>query len=347
MKYRTLGNTQEKVSLLALGTMTWGEQNTCEEAAEQMDYAVSQGINFFDTAEMYPVPPKEETYGKTEEFIGQWLSSRQCRSELFLATKVLGRVSPTSTMAYARGGARLNREHLTQALEGSLKRLQTDYIDLYQVHWPERQTNYFGQLGYVHGDDDGVEIAETLEVLTEFVKQGKVKYIGISNETPWGIMEYLRLHWQKGFEKIQSIQNPYSLLNRSFEVGCAEMAIRENVGLLAYSPLAFGVLTGKYMGGAKPEGARLTLFERFQRYNSANADAATEAYVELAKAQGLTPAQLALAFINQQPFLTSNIIGATSMEQLKENISSVDVTLSKEACQEIESIHQRYSNPAP
>lgn len=347
MHFRKLGNTDIDVSLICLGSMTWGEQNTQDEGFAQMDMAKDYGINFFDVAEMYPVPPRPETYGKTEEIMGNWLAERGCRDELIIATKVTGRSSHNSGMDHIRNGARLSKEHIFEAVEGSLKRLQTDYIDLYQVHWPERATNFFGRLGYEHGDDDGIAIEETLDALNQLVEQGKVRYIGLSNETPWGMMEYLRLANAKHQARIVSIQNPYSLLNRTFEVGSAEMAIREQVGLLAYSPLAFGKLSGKYLNGQKPKGARLTLYERFQRYDKVNSDEAVQAYVDLAKEHGLTPVQMALAFINQQPFVTSNIIGATSLTQLKENIESCDIKLSEEVLTGISDIHQRYPNPAP
>ncbi|WNO09807.1 NADP(H)-dependent aldo-keto reductase [Teredinibacter sp. KSP-S5-2] len=347
MHFRKLGNTDIDVSLICLGSMTWGEQNTQDEGFAQMDMAKDYGINFFDVAEMYPVPPRPETYGKTEEIMGNWLAERGCRDELVIATKVTGRSNNNSGVDHIRNGARLSKEHIFKAVEGSLKRLQTDYIDLYQVHWPERGANFFGRLGYEHGDDDGIAIEETLDALNQLVEQGKVRYIGLSNETPWGMMEYLRLANAKQQARIVSIQNPYSLLNRTFEVGSAEMAIREKVGLLAYSPLAFGKLSGKYLNGQKPKGARLTLYERFQRYDKVNSDEAVQAYVDLAKEHGLTPVQMALAFINQQPFVTSNIIGATSLAQLKENIESFEIRLSEEVLTGISEIHQRYPNPAP
>ncbi|WP_439102027.1 NADP(H)-dependent aldo-keto reductase [Congregibacter sp.] len=347
MDYKKLGNSDIDVSLICLGTMTFGEQNSYEEAAEQMDYAVSQGVNFFDAAEMYPVPPRPETQGETESIIGRWLENRGKRDDIVLATKVAGRSLPGGDFDHLRAGPRLSREHIHQAMDSSLQRLKTDYVDLYQVHWPERITNFFGQLGYRHRGDDGVAIEETLSALGELVTAGKARAIGISNETPWGVMEYLRVAREKNLPRVQSIQNPYSLLNRSFEVGLAEMAIREQVGLLAYSPLAFGMLSGKYRGGARPAGARLTRFERFSRYTNAQAEAATEAYVSLAEKAGLDPAQMALAFVNSREFTSSNIIGATTMEQLRTNIASVDVKLDKELLRELEAIHQAYPIPAP
>ena len=351
MEYRKLGRSDTEVSLICLGTMTWGEQNTLEEACEQMDYAVSRGVNFFDTAEMYPVPPKAETQGATERYIGEWFTATGKRSEIVLATKVAGRGDRLGGAEHIRGGPRLSRDHILQAVESSLARLQTDYIDLYQVHWPERKTNFFGKLGYQHDDasdvDDSVAIEETLSTLAELVEQGIVRQIGVSNETPWGVMEYLRLARERGLPVIASIQNPYNLLNRSYEVGLAEISVREQVGLLAYSPMAFGILSGKYLNGQRPAGARITLFERFVRYLNPQATAATQAYVELAQQHDLDPAQMALAFVNQQAFVTSNIIGATSLSQLKSNIDSLSVKLSDDVCEQIEVIHKTYSNPAP
>lgn len=347
MEYKKLGSTNIDVSLICLGTMTFGEQNSYEEAAEQMDYALAQGVNFIDAAEMYPVPPRAETQGETERIIGRWLAARGKRDDVVLATKVAGRSLPGGDFDHLRGGPRLSREQIHAAIDASLERLQTDYVDLYQVHWPERITNFFGQLGYRHRDDDGITIEETLSALGELVKAGKVRAIGISNETPWGLMEYLRLAREQNLPKVQSIQNPYSLLNRSFELGLAEMAIREQAGLLAYSPLAFGMLSGKYQGGARPAGARLTLFERFSRYSNPQSEAASDAYVALAKEAGLDPSQMALAFVNSRQFTSSNIIGATTMEQLRTNIASIEVSLSKELLGKIEEIHQQYRIPAP
>lgn len=345
MKYRKFGSTDEDVSLIALGTMTWGEQNTQAEAFEQMDYAIDQGVNFFDTAELYSVPPRPETCHSTETIIGHWFAQSGKRDQVFLATKVAG---PGEMVAHIRGGPALNKKHMTEALNGSLKRLQTDCIDLYQVHWPSRPTNYFGQLGYTHNEKARfTAIEETLSVLNDLVESGKVRYIGISNESPWGMLEYLRYAERNGHARIQSIQNPYNLTNRTFEVGLAEMAIREQVGLLAYSPLAFGALSGKYLNGAKPAGARITLFERFNRYQSEESQSAIAEYVSLAQQHGLSPVQMALAYVNQQAFVTSNIIGATTMEQLRENIASVDVVLSDEVVDGIQRIHKRWPNPAP
>lgn len=347
MKKRQLGNTDIQVSEICLGTMTWGQQNTQDEAFSQMDYALERGINFIDTAEMYPVPPRAETQGSTETYIGNWLARTGNRDKIILASKVAGRGTQNTGMDHLRGGPRLDAQHIRQALEDSLRRLQIDYLDLYQVHWPERSTNYFGRLGYRHSSDTGIPIQETLEALGELVKEGKVRHIGISNETPWGFMEYCRLADQNHLPRIVSVQNPYNLLNRTYEVGLAEMSIRENIGLLAYSPLAFGVLTGKYLNGQRPAGARITLFERFVRYQNPQAQAAAEAYVKLAHEHHMDPATMALAFVNSREFVTSNIIGATSLEQLKVDIDSAEATLSDELLRGIEAIHRQYSNPAP
>ncbi|GAB3376286.1 NADP(H)-dependent aldo-keto reductase [Spongiibacter taiwanensis] len=344
MKYRTLGTSQISVSELCLGTMTWGEQNTQEQAFEQLDYALSRGINFIDTAEMYPVPPKASTQGQTEIILGEWF--RQCgrRADVVLATKAAG-----PGHAHIRDGKGLNRDAVLRAIEGNLARLQTDHIDLYQIHWPNRSANFFGQLGYTHADggDAEAELHDILGALAELVAQGVVNQVGISNETPWGLMTYLRLAAQYDLPRVASIQNPYNLLNRTFEIGLAEMAIREKVGLLAYSPMAFGVLSGKYRHGQRPADGRITLFERFQRYAKPEAVAATEQYCQLAERHQLDPAQLALAFVTRQPFVTSNIIGATTMDQLKANIDSADLVLSDEVLAEINTIHQAQPNPAP
>lgn len=346
MKYKKLGKTDIDVSLICLGTMTWGEQNTSEEAFEQMDYAFEKGINFFDTAEMYPVPPNADTCHRTETIIGQWFESRQVRDQIICATKVVGRAEFSSHIR--DGQACLNRKNIMEAVDGSLRRLKTDYIDLYQVHWPDRPTNFFGQLEYKYPPDkEATPLEETLEALTELVQSGKVRTIGLSNETAWGVSTYLRLSEEKNLERIVSIQNPYNLLNRSFEIGLAEFSHRDDVGLLAYSPLAFGVLSGKYLNGQKPDGARLTKWKRFGRYQGEIPDKATEAYVSLAKEAGIDPSQMALAFVNRQPFVTSNIIGATTMDQLKSNIASIDIKLEKSLLKEIEKIHRRSPNPCP
>jgi len=346
--YNTLGHSDIQISRICLGTMTWGEQNTKAEAFAQMDYALEQGVNFWDTAELYSVPPKPETYGHTETIIGQWFKQNAKRDQVVLASKIAG---PSDFTTHIREGqSRFNRQQIHQALEGSLKRLQTDYLDLYQLHWPERQTNYFGQLGFVTPESDTpdmTEFEESLEVLTELVKDGKIRQIGLSNETAWGTMKFLQIAEAKGLQKIVSVQNPYSLLNRSYEVGLAEIAHQEKVGLLAYSPLGFGVLSGKYLNNQNPKGARITLYPHYDRYSNPNAVAATQAYADLAKQHNLTPTQLALAFVNSRPFVDANIIGATTLEQLKENIDSIHLTLDQEILLEIETIHSQYTIPSP
>ncbi|MBO9330013.1 NADP(H)-dependent aldo-keto reductase [Achromobacter xylosoxidans] len=349
MKYRKLGRTGLDVSLIGLGTMTWGEQNTEAQAHEQLDYALERGVNLVDTAEMYPVPPKPETQGLTETYIGTWLARSKRRHEIVLASKVAGPVRDAKRPGHIRDGKTfLDRKNLTEALDASLKRLQTDYLDLYQLHWPDRSTATFGKLAYPWVQDEHtVPIEETLEVLQDFVRAGKVRHVGVSNETPWGVAQFLRHAENRDLPRIASIQNPYSLLNRVFESGLSEFAHREDVGLLAYSPLAMGMLCGKYLDGARPAGARLTLYTRFTRYSNPQAEAATRAYVELARAHGIPPTLLALAWVNQRPFVTSNLIGATTLEQLKENIDSVDVALPAEVLEEIERIHARQPNPAP
>ncbi|MEZ5583407.1 MAG: NADP(H)-dependent aldo-keto reductase [Candidatus Competibacteraceae bacterium] len=345
MLYNRLPHTDLKVSRICLGTMTWGEQNNEIDAHAQLDYALAQGINFIDTAEMYPVPPRAETQGLTERYIGNWLKHRGNRAQIILASKVSGR---SQELAYLRQQpVCLDRRNIVQALENSLRRLQTDYIDLYQVHWPDRQTNYFGRLGYTPNKTPFVPIAETLEALGEQVKAGKIRYLGVSNETPWGVMEYLRVAERLRLPPVITVQNPYNLLNRTFEIGLAEIAHREGVGLLAYSPLAFGILTGKYLHGAQPPNARLTLFERFTRYKTPEAEAPIRAYVELAQRHGLDPAQMALAYVNSRPFLTANIIGATSMEQLAGDIASIALNLPDAVLEEIEAIHVKQPNPCP
>lgn len=345
MRYQTLGNTDLSVSKLCLGTMTWGEQNTEAQAHEQLDYALEQGINFIDTAEMYPVPPKADTQGKTEQYIGSWIKSRHSRDKVILASKAAG---PGEWLYYLRNGPRLNKQHLQQALDNSLKRLETDYLDLYQLHWPDRNTNFFGQISYQHQDDESATpLLETLDALNDFVKAGKIRHIGVSNETPWGLMNYLQLAKEHDLPRMASIQNPYNLLNRTFEIALAEIAHREQVPLLAYSPLAFGALSGKYLKGARPENARLTLYARFQRYTSDKAEQAIQAYVDLAQQHQLDPSQMALAFVNSRRFLGANIIGATSMEQLKSNIESINLELNEDVLAGIESIQQDITNPCP
>ncbi|WP_417068308.1 NADP(H)-dependent aldo-keto reductase [Niveibacterium terrae] len=349
MQYRPLGRTGLEVSAICLGTMTWGEQNTEADAHAQIDCALAAGVNFIDTAEMYPVPPRPETQGLTERYLGTWLAKSGKRDRIILASKVVGPVRKPHNPRHIRGGVNpLDRANLEAALDASLRRLNTDYLDLYQLHWPDRSTNTFGQLGYQHvKGEDTTPIEETLAVLADFVKAGKVRHVGVSNETPWGLSRYLNLAETRGLPRVASIQNPYSLLNRTFEIGLSEIALREEAGLLAYSPLGFGVLSGKYLDGARPAGARLSLFERFQRYSSENTGRAVAAYVDLARRHGLDPAQMALAFVTSRDFVTSNIIGATTLEQLESNLASADLALSAELVAGIEAIHQRIPNPAP
>lgn len=346
MQYHELGRTGLKVSAMALGTMTWGKQNTPEQGFAQMDCALDQGVNLFDTAELYAIPPTAETYGRTEEIIGQWFKKSGRREEVVLASKVCG---PTAWCPHIREGkARLDANNIIAACEGSLRRLQTDRIDLYQTHWPDRNANFFGKRDYRHsGEEQFTPPDETLRALEQLIEQGKVRYVGVSNETPWGVMRHLHAADSLDLPRIASIQNPYSLLNRSFEMGLAEIACREGVGLLAYSPLAFGVLSGKYLKGQRPAGSRLALFPGYTRYSNPEADAATASYVELAREHGLAPAQMALAFILRQPFLTSCIVGATSMAQLEENLGAANVELNDEALAGIEAIQQRHPNPCP
>ena len=346
MEYRKLGRTDLNVSLICLGTMTWAEQNTQAEAFEQMDAALEAGVNFFDTAELYPVPPSEKTYGGTETMIGNWFAERGKRDQVILATKVVG---PMIKAPHIREGkTRLNRPIIEEAVNNSLRRLQTDYIDLYQLHWPDRNSNKFGQLNYVHDEQEtATPIEETLEALEAIRQTGKVRHFGLSNETPWGTMRFVHYAETKNLPRVVSIQNPYNLLNRTFEIGLAEVAHREHVGLLAYSPLAFGVLSGKYLQGQKPANARLTLYSRFTRYKTTYAENAVQAYVELAQEHGVDPAQMALAYVNSRPFVTSNIIGATTMDQLRTNLQSAELKLSAELLAGIEEIHDRYSNPCP
>ena len=349
MKFKALGQSGIQVPEICLGTMTFGEQNNQQEAFEQLNYALDQGLYFWDTAEMYPVPPKPETQGSTEQIIGNWIAKHGQRDKLFLASKIAG---PSQGGSHIRDGqTRFIASEIQSALDGSLKRLQTDYIDLYQLHWPQRPTNFFGTLGYnneqAHFNHNMTPLVETLEALSAEVKKGRIRHIGLSNETPWGTMKFLQLSKELGLEKIVSVQNPYSLLNRTYEIGLSEIAHHEGIGLLAYSPLAFGYLTGKYRHGARPKEGRITKFSRFTRYSNPQSDWATEQYALLAEKHGLTLTQLALAFIKHQFFVTSTIIGATTMQQLKENIQAFDVDLSEEVLQGIEAIHRQQPNPAP
>ena len=346
MNFRKLGNTDLKVSTICLGTMTWGEQNNQKEAFEQMDYAISQGINFFDTAEMYAVPSTEKTFGKTETIIGNWFKERNNRKKVILATKISG-----PGLSWIRGGGlQYTKENISSALLGSLERLQTDYIDLYQLHWPERNTNYFGKLGYKHKTEEREwnDFESILRTLKQFVDEGKIRYIGLSNESAWGLSKFLELSRSQNLPRVMSVQNPYNLLNRTYEVGLAEISIREQSGLLAYSPLASGVLSGKYRNNQKPKGSRLQLFgDYFPRYAGKSSNLAVEEYFKVAKKHKISLAQLSLAFVNQQSFVTSNIIGATTMKQLEENIGSINIKLNTEIIDEINSVHKNNSNPAP
>jgi len=345
MEYRRLGRTDLHVSSLCLGSMTWGEQNDEDEAFAQIDRARAAGINFLDTAEMYPVPPRAETYATTERYIGNYFSRHGGRAGWIVATKIAG---PGNGITHIRDGQpRFNRAQIRSAVEASLRRLQTDWIDLYQLHWPERSTNFFGQLGYRHQESDFTPLEETLQALDDEVRAGRIRHIGLSNETPWGAMTYLQLAESRGWPRAVSIQNPYNLLNRSFEIGLAEISMREQCGLLAYSPLAFGMLSGKYEGGARPADARLTRFARFSRYTNPQAQAACSRYVALAREHGLDPAQLALAYVTSRPFVTSNIIGATSLAQLEANLASTQLQLPAEVLEAIEAIHTAQPNPAP
>jgi aryl-alcohol dehydrogenase-like predicted oxidoreductase len=345
MKYTTLPNTDIKVSKICLGTMTYGQQNTEAEGHEQMDYALERGINFFDTAEMYSVPASEATYGSTEKVIGTWFKKSGNRDKVILASKIAG---PNPSFGYMREKLDFSPASIKYAVENSLKRLQTDYIDLYQMHWPERKTNNFGQRSF-HGHDDVWEdhFREILETFDGLIKEGKIKHIGVSNENPWGMMRFLEESKYNNLPRIKTVQNPYSLLNRLFEVNSAEVSKYENVGLLGYSPLAFGVLTGKFLTGESHPNARISLFPQYKRYSSDQSTQATKMYQEIAKKHGLTLTQLAMGFVLQQPFLTSSIIGATTMEQLKENIDTIDVVLSKEILAEIDAVQSIIPDPAP
>ena len=345
MKYNTLPNTDIKVSKICLGTMTFGEQNTEAEGHAQMDFAIDKGINFFDTAEMYSVPGRKETYGSTEKIIGTWFKKSGNRDKVILASKISG---PNPGLSYIRENMDFSPASIALSLEKSLTRLQTDYIDLYQLHWPERKTNFFGQRGFkVQNDAWEDNIHSVLETLDRFIKEGKIKHIGLSNETPWGIMRFLEENKYHNLPRIKTIQNPYSLLNRLFENGSSEICMRDNVGLLAYSPLAFGVLSGKFLSGTSHPKARITLFPQFSRYNSTQCAEATKQYQEIAHKNGLSLTQMALAFVNQQSFVTSNIIGATNLEQLEENINSIHVTLTDEIIRDINAIHNTIPDPAP
>ena len=346
MNYKKLGNTDLDVSTICLGTMTWGEQNSEKEGFEQMDFALSQGVNFWDTAEIYSIPMREETYGETEKIIGNWFQKTKKRNDVVLATKVCGNTSNK----YIRGGGNsFGKKKITEALDESLRRLKTDYIDLYQLHWPERSTNFFGDYGYEHdeNDKDWTPFEEILESLKKFVEQGKIRYVGLSNETAWGLSKFLELSKMKGLPKMMSVQNPYNLLNRTYEVGLAEISIREQSGLLAYSPLAFGYLTGKYRNNKLPAKSRMQLFKDFNRYKNENGQKAIDEYYKISKKYNLDFTQMSLKFCEIQHFTTSVIIGATTMEQLKTNIESVNVNLNSDIINDINKIQQKYPNPCP
>jgi len=346
MHYHRIPHSSLEVSVLGLGTMTFGEQNTEAQAHEQLDHAVAAGVNLIDTAEMYPVPPRPATQGLTETYIGNWLHKRGQREKIILASKVAG--PARNNDVGIRPQQILDRKNIRLALDASLRRLQTDYLDLYQVHWPQRATNCFGKLNYSYIDEKlAVTILETLEALNEQVRAGKIRYLGISNETPWGAMRYLQLAEKHDLPRIVTVQNPYSLLNRSFEVGMAEISQFEGLELLAYSSLAFGTLTGKYLNGAKPANARNTLFSRFTRYNAPHTQRAIAEYVSLAQRHGLDPAQMALAFVRRQPFVASTLLGATTLEQLQTNLDSLTLELDDEVVNSLEEIHQRFTIPAP
>lgn len=346
MQYQMLPQLNEKVSKICLGTMTWGQQNTETQAHEQMDMALSEGVNFWDTAEMYPSPPDKDKQGDTERFMGTWFNKTKQRDKVILASKI-------SPMDFLRDGqTRFNAEHISSAIDGNLQRLQTDYIDIYQLHWPERQVNFFSQLGYTEEMasqplDDLTPFLETIQALNDEIKKGRIRAYGLSNDTAWGLMRYLWEADKNGLIAPITVQNPYSLLNRLYEVAMAEITHRENVGLLAYSPLGFGVLSGKYLDGKRPAGARLTMYDRFARYTNEQALLATAQYAKIAEDAGLDMAQMALAFVNSRSFVTSNIVGATTIEQLKSNIDSIHLTLSSEILEAIEAVHTQHPNPSP
>jgi aryl-alcohol dehydrogenase-like predicted oxidoreductase len=346
MKYTTLPKTAIKVSKICLGTMTWGNQNTQEEAFEQMNYALEQGVNFFDTAELYPVPATPATYADTERIIGSWFQKTGNRENVVLASKIAGGGDYTK---HIRTGG-FTRQNITKAIEGSLQRLQTDYLDLYQLHWPSRGVNCFGVRDYPYqtATKEAENHLEILETLDTFVKAGTIRTIGLSNETPWGTMKYLQTAEDHNLPRPVTIQNSYSMIHRGYEVGLSEVSMREDIGLLAYSPLAQGVLSGKYLDGKSPEGSRGNLFPRFiARYMGDGSSEAVKRYQEIAKNNGITLSELSLAFVNQLPFVTSNIIGATKMSQLKENIGSIHIELSEQTLQEIQEVHAMIPNPAP
>ena len=345
MKFRKLGTTDIDVSLICLGTMTWGTQNTEKDAFEQMDYAVSQGINFFDTAEIYSVPPTSDSYGKTEVMIGNWFEKRKNRDKIILASKVAG-----PGCDWIRGGGNnFDEKKIGEAIDGSLKRLKTDYIDLYQLHWPERSTNFFGRRDYLFNNKEGNwnSFESILEALEKYIKSGKIRHIGMSNETPYGLSRYLEISKNKGAPRMMSVQNPYNLVNRTYEIGMSEISIREKCGLLVYYPLAAGGLSGKYRNGKMPKDSRMALFKGWERHLNPLAMKAYDKYFKLAKDFNLTMVQLAQAFVNSRPFVTSNIIGATTMDQLKENVESIDIEFTDEMMDKVNEIHNNNPNPSP
>lgn len=348
MKYRKLGITELDVSVICLGTMTFGEQNNQQDGFNQMDYAFERGINFFDTAELYAVMPRKETYGKTEEIIGNWFRDKKNRDKIILASKIASKTE--NDLSWVRGGAEklgFDKKNMNEAVDASLKRLQTDYIDLYQLHWPERKVPKFGRLDFEYDphDNEWTQVQEVLENLNDLVKIGKIRYVGLSNETPWGMMKFLQISKDKKLPRMMSIQNAYSLVNRVFDIANSEVSIREQCGLLAYSPLAGGRLSGKYID-AQPKNARYTLWpRRFDRHNTERGEIAISKYVELAKKYNIAPSTFANAYVNNRPFVTSNIIGATTMHQLKENIDSIDINLPRDILEEIENIHLSDPNP--
>ena len=345
MKFKKLGNTDLDVSLICLGTMTWGTQNTEKDAFEQMDYSVSQGVNFFDTAEIYSVPPTSDSYGKTEVMIGNWFEKRKNRDKIILASKVAG-----PGCDWIRGGGNnFDDKKIGEAIDGSLKRLKTDYIDLYQLHWPERSTNFFGRRDYSYNNKEGEwnSFENILDALSKHIKSGKIRYIGMSNETPYGLSRYLEISKNKGAPRMMSVQNPYSLVNRTYEIGMSEISIRQKCGLLVYYPLAAGALSGKYRNGEMPKNSRMSLFKGWERHLNPLAMRAYDEYYKLAKDFNLTMVQLAQSFVNSRPFVTSNIIGATTMEQLKENIDSVNIDFTDEMMERVDKIHNENPNPSP
>ena len=345
MKFRKLGTTDIDVSLICLGTMTWGTQNTEKDAFEQMDYAVSQGINFFDTAELYSVPPTSESFGKTEVMIGNWFEKRKNRDKIILASKVAG-----PGCDWIRGGGNnFDEKKIGEAIDGSLKRLKTDYIDLYQLHWPERSTNFFGRRDYLFNNKEGNwnSFESILEALEKYIKSGKIRHIGMSNETPYGLSRYLEISKNKGAPRMMSVQNPYNLVNRTYEIGMSEISIREKCGLLVYYPLAAGGLSGKYRNGKMPKDSRMALFKGWERHLNPLAMEAYDKYFKLAKDFNLTMVQLAQSFVNSRPFVTSNIIGATTMDQLKENVESINIEFTDEMMERVNEIHNNNPNPSP